>query len=171
MNSDWRILRWALLAIALGTLSASLLLPASQDGFPFILPYLPMVLVVLNSVTSPTNWSAVFLIVPLLAFLASPFLSIRRPRGAWSILWLLGALMMLGIWMLPPASARANTPLGPNMSDAWFGISYGYYLYAAAHTIAFLGCIMAPPGARPPSRKRGFPVVVPNENAEQSQSS
>jgi len=169
MISELRILRWALLGTALGVFSASLILPASQDGPPFILPYLPVILLVLNSVTSPDNWAAIFLILPLVMFLASPFIAMRRPRGGMIAFWALAALLILGVWMFPLASLVAYRK--PGITDAWSQFSYGFYIYAIAHTIAFLGCMLAPPGAPRPSRKRGFLVVTREEKAEPPQSS
>ncbi len=164
MLSEWRILRWALLATALGVFSASLILPASNDGPPFILPYLPVILLVLNTFTSPDNWAAIFLILPLVMFLASPFIAMRRPRGGMVAFWALAALLLLGVWIFPQASLLAYKK--PGISNAWSEFSYGFYIYAIAHTIAFIGCVLAPPGPLAASRKHGFPVVIPDEKAE-----
>lgn len=166
MKSDLRVLRWALLCIALGAFLASLILPASKEGLPFILPYVPMVLVVLNSFTRPDNWSVVFLILPLVAFIASPGLAIRRPSGGRGAIWFVSALTLLSIWILPPASAAASAQASRASAGAWSELSYGFYIYALAHTIAFIGCMLAPPGPVAASRKHGFPVVIPDKKAE-----
>ena len=128
-----------------------------------------MGIVVLAAFAGSANWVAVFLIAPLLAFLASPFLAIRRPRGGLGVVWAVAAFMLLAIWMLPPASTLEEKQAGQYMADPRKDLSYGFYVYAISHTLAFLGCIIAPPGARPASRKRGFQVVVPNDSAERSQ--
>jgi len=83
-------------------------------------------------------------------------------------LWALAALIPLGVWFFPLASFTAEKK--PGIASPWTEFSYGFYIYAIAHTIAFLGCMLAPPGAARSSRKRGFLVVVPGEEPEPPQS-
>ena len=96
-------------------------------------------------------------------FFLSPFWVARHPSSVWGrVIWWIASLSLLLAWLLPLT---------------WYGkihlgdLMWGFYLYAAAHSVMFVACLMAPFDTLPVSRKRGFPVVVANESAEGSRTS
>lgn len=161
---DWRVIRWPILGIAWFMLLISLALPASWE-VPFVvpLPYVPVGLVVILAFTNLADPTIYLLILPLALFVASPFLALRRIRGGFAPLWFLAVLALLAIWALPPAwGFSSKTPA----ERGWNNVAFGFYVYAFAHTMAFVVCMLAPLGPRRPDSKRGFPVVVPDEGPE-----
>ena len=160
--------RWLVVIIAWAMMLISLVSPAGTEPFIFIDHTPTGVLVLVSFLGVFTNGmigdiAFDLLLVALLVFLLSPFLVARRPSSAHGgLAWWSASLILLLASLLPLAWHDAEG-VGTLM--------WGFYLYAASHTLMFLACLMAPSDTPPASRKRGFPVVVPNESAGQSQSS
>lgn len=159
--------RWLIVIIAWALMLISVVSPAKTAPFLFW-DHVPMGVFVFTSLlgvfdeVSKANFAAALLLAILFVFFVSPFLVARHPSSVWGrVVWWIISLPLLLAWLLPLT---------------WYGkihfgdLMWGFYLYAAAHSVMFVACLMAPFDTLPASRKRGFSVVVPNESAERSQS-
>ena len=162
-------LKWYILIAAWFCLLASLVSPAFVEPFP-LLPFwdhLAMGSVVALSFgvigeNLDRGLGGALLIAPLIAFLLAPLMIARRPQSGWArVLWWSATLPLLLIWVAPPVwQAQAHRPI----KLSWSHVMWGFYIYAGAHTLMFVACLMAPPlfrWRRTKAGKVGFPVVYP----------
>lgn len=84
--------------------------------------------------------------------IATPWLARAATRGG--ITPRIIAAGLLGAWALPLVCGVILTPARRRQYECW-PILWGYYLFAVAHTLAFLAVQLAPW----PDRRRGFPVI------------
>jgi hypothetical protein len=150
--------------VAWVTVMVALFAPAVRKPFPMLpLPYTPMLVMlglavgwIIGDVAIRPD---VVLCVSSVAFVLTPLLAFRRWRAAWSIFWWAIACSLWFAWTLGIAYHVSGAWDARPSGLAWDDFMWGYYLYALAHTLAFIACLMAPPGARSVGGKVGFPVV------------
>ena len=165
-----RYKRW-LLGVAWLLLLGSLPAPALNDHgdaafFLFFLDvnHTPVIVVVIASAIALARMPASpfsVVLVGLALFLFAPMLLNRsdRPPRVWPRIVALG---LLAPWAFPLLCR-----LLPSRDPGGWGcgrIMWGYYLFATAHTLAFVAVQIGP--RRPKhDRRRGFPVIEPEEQA------
>jgi hypothetical protein len=169
MFNDWRIARMPLLLVAWALMGVSLILPLTWDDSKWMpMPYIPTGLLIIsgfvNTCARPLG-PGLLILFPFIAFISTPLLIVRRPRGTGGIIWFLGALSLLAVWVVPlcEGAYKVSNPSAPQGSSS---LAFGYYVYAAAHMLAFIACMLTPTRGshlEKASRKAGFPVLSPSE--------
>jgi len=156
--------RWLIVIIAWALMLISLVSPAEKQPFLFW-DHIPMGVLVFSSFVGMFaggaygNIAIDLLLAVLLVFFIGPFMVARHPSSVWGrAIWWIASLSLLLAWLLP---------LTWDWELRSGDLMWGFYAFAAAHTLMFMACLMAPFDALPASRKCGFSVVVPNESAEQ----
>jgi hypothetical protein len=96
--------------------------------------------------------------IGIVLFLLSPVTYVgrmTRRRNLWQRVISLG---LLGPWMFPIVLEFFTTPQERHQWG-FEHLAWGWYLFATAHTIAFIAIQIGPRPASKADRRRGFPVV------------
>jgi hypothetical protein len=102
-----------------------------------------------------------FVLLGMVFFMASPLLMLARGIGRFPS----GLAMILDFGLLLPWGVpicRAFLAGSPAVRDVYlvrFDLLLGYYLFAAAQTLAFVACAVGPPKLPKANRQRGFAVL------------
>ena len=119
-----------------------------QDTFGGV-PMGLVLLICLVNIGRPT-----LLLLPVTLLFLSPLTLIPAGRLV-TVIGRVAAFGLFGVWVLPVAYYTAKPPPG-----GWSALLWGYYLFAGAHTLAFVAVQVGPPGRRRTDRRPGFPVVT-----------
>lgn|GEM_PF-6410609 len=174
--SQYRSYRWPLLVFAWVAFLVSLALPALPTpsllamslGF-FYSPVFDFIMVdvFLSNFRASGIPPALMIGLSMGAFLFSPVLALRPPKRFLLPLWQIARCLLLVVWILPLVWSSFFNNSGFRGSNLDAGsLLWGYYVFALAHTAAFIACIMPPPTSTLANRGHGFPVVLENESAE-----
>jgi hypothetical protein len=155
--------RRILLRIAWLVAIGSLALPAFPGPVPLLpLPYMPVLLLAL-AIPLLLNGSAsgggFFLFIPAeLCFILTPLLLHYIPVWGWArvIRWVV-IFGLLSIWSAPLLIIATG--------DRGGALAYGFYIFAGAHTLAFIACAHGWKGGPSGSSKVGFPVLPPGSES------